>query len=337
MVHTPIAVLSILAAALVAAKPGTPAKPATPAAPAAATPGAEPTKAETPARQPSAKGTMFDGEAKELAGGFRFTEGPVYVSSGPLAGYFVFSDIPNSKIHKVKIDKEGKGTPELLREKSGGANGNAVDAKGQLVSCESEGRVTRTDILADSKATPVVLASEFEGSRLNSPNDLCIGANGDIYFTDPAYFAGEARKLKFEGVYRLAPDGKLTVVSKDYKRPNGICLSPDGKKLYVADAGAGELWVHEVNADGSTGERKPFADFKGVRGRGVPDGLRTDKKGNVYSTGPGGIWCFSPTGEWLDRLSLPSVSNFNFGGPDGTTILTTSGTQIMVGKSKNPG
>jgi gluconolactonase len=304
-------------------------------------------KADKPAeREPSAKGSMFDGEASEVAAGFNFTEGPCYVSSGKTVGYFVFSDIPNAKIHKVKLDEKGKGTPELLRDNSGRTNGNIIDLQGRLISAESEGRITRTDILNNPEAKVETLASEFEGKHFNSPNDLCVGAAGDVYFTDPAYFIDKAdRKLDFEGVFRIVPGDagkpeaprKVELVSREYKRPNGCCLSPDGKKLYVADAGTGELFVHEVKADGSTGPRALFADTKGARGRGGVDGLRTDKAGNVYTTGPGGIWAFSPKGEWLDRLAVPMVSNFAFGGPDGKTLLLTSGAKVMTAKAKNPG
>ncbi len=330
-----------------------PAAPAPIAPPAGAKPEGKPaekmpeTKADKPAeREPSAKGSMFDGEAAEVAAGFNFTEGPCYVSGGKLAGHFVFSDIPNAKIHKVKLDEKGKGTPELLRDDSGRANGNIIDLQGKLLSAESDGRITRTDILNDPQAKVEILAAEFEGSRFNSPNDLCIGAAGDVYFTDPAYFADKAtRKLDFEGVFRIVAGEasksdaarKVVVVSREYKRPNGCCLSPDGRKLYVADAGTGELYVHEVKADGSTGPRMLFADTKGARGRGGVDGLRTDKAGNVYTTGPGGIWCFSPKGEWLDRLAVPMVSNFAFGGADGKTLLLTSGAKILTARAKNPG
>ena len=304
-------------------------------------------KAEKPAeREPSAKGSMFDGEAAEVAAGFNFTEGPCYVRSGKFAGHFVFSDIPNAKIHKVKLDEKGKGTPELLRDKSGRANGNIIDLQGRLLTAESDGRITRTDILNNPEAKVETLTADFEGNRFNSPNDLAVGAAGDVYFTDPAYFAEKAnRKLDFEGVFRIVaadpakPDAarKVVVVSREYKRPNGCCLSADGSKLYVADAGTGELFVHEVKADGSTGPRVLFADTKGARGRGVVDGIRTDKAGNVYTTGPGGIWCFSPKGEWLDRLAVPMVSNFAFGGADGKTLLLTSGDKVMTARTKNPG
>lgn len=297
-------------------------------------------------REPSARGSMFDGEAIEVASGFKFTEGPCYVKSGKSAGYFIFSDIPNAKIHKVKLDEKGAGKPELLRDNSGRTNGNFIDSAGMLSMAESDGRVTRTALLNDPEAKIEILAFEFEGGRFNGPNDLYVTDKFDIYFTDPTYFIDKAeRKLDFEGVFRILPGDpakpdaarKVEVVSREYNRPNGICLSPDGKKLYVADNGTGELFVHEVKADGSVGPRALFADTKGARGRGGVDGLRTDKAGNVYTTGPGGIWAFSPKGEWLDRLAVPMVSNFAFGGPDGKTLLLTSGAKVMTAKAKNPG
>lgn len=349
-----IAVAGLAVGSVASAKPAAPA-PSKPDAPATPAKGESPTKGDPKAepkgepkaepkaepkkeeRAPSAKGTMFLEEVKVVKDGFRFTEGPIYISTGKYAGEFVFSDIPNSVIHRIKLDPAGKHVAETLRTESGAGNGNFVDGQGMLVTCEGEGRVTRGDYLntADAKAKPTVLASEFEGKRLNSPNDLAIGKAGDIYFSDPAYFVPKGeRKLEFEGVFRITPAGKLELVSKEYTRPNGVCLSPDGKLLYVGDAGAREIWVHEVNSDGSTGPRKLFADVKNVRGGGAVDGLKCDKDGNVYSTGPGGIWCFSSKGEWLDRLAIPGASNFCFGGEDGKTVFITVGSKVATSKVK---
>ena len=338
-------------------------KPTTPADGVKPTPPALPAE---PTRQPSAPGTSYAGAASMLTNGFSFTEGPLYIGSGRLAGYWVFSDIPKSNIHAVRfgagIDKassDGKPIAPIaigLLPKTLRANGLALSADGRLIAAESDGSIGVWGPIAlpEAKSSIVpmrsTLVETFDTKRFNSPNDLCIGAAGDIYFTDPAYFAPQPRPQPCEGVYHIpgvktgdtsgtahSSDAKATLISDQYKRPNGICLSPDGKTLYVGDAGTREIYFHAVSDDGSVAKnRTKLADVKGVKaaGRGGVDGLKCDSAGRVHVTGPGGIWCFSAKGEWLDRVELPYASNFAFGGADGKDILVTSGQEIWRARLK---
>ena len=350
--------------------PGTPPAPPSPApAPSSVQPpsgqpsAAQPALASEPTRKPSAPGSIYAGEAALLAKGFAFTEGPLYIATGRLANHWVFSDIPNGTIHSLTFGNDlAKATdlakPALFLAKTRRANGLAMAADGRLICAESDGSVGAWEPLAlpaESSSiipTRTALVETFASKRFNSPNDLCIGKSGDVYFTDPGYFAptGVPRPQPCEGVYRIAPvkvgdststaqsgEAIATLISDEYKRPNGICLSPDGKLLYVGDAGTGEVYFHAVSDDGSVGkDRTKLGDIKGVKaaGRGGVDGLKCDSAGNVHVTGPGGIWCFSPKGEWLDRVELPYASNFAFGGPDGKDILITSGKEIWRARLK---
>lgn len=272
-----------------------------------------------------------DAQLEKIAEGFIWTEGAVWYKPGKC---LLFSDIPNNVVIKWQT---GKGTSEILKPsgytgaklrggKPGdepGSNGLAVDAQGRLYLCEhGDRRVTRIE--KDGKKT--VLADNYLGKKLNSPNDLALHPNGDIYFTDPPYglAKGDQRELDFTGVYRISgKDGKLTLVSKDLK-PNGIALAPDLKKLYVTNAGA---WmVFPVNDAGSTGAGKLFVNPKEwklspAKGGGV-DGLKCDAQGNLFATGPGGVCVIAPDGTLLGRLLTGDrTANLCFGGDDGRTLF----------------
>ncbi|WP_020468668.1 SMP-30/gluconolactonase/LRE family protein [Zavarzinella formosa] len=272
-----------------------------------------------------------DAQLEKIAAGYIWTEGAAWHKSGK---FLLFSDIPNNVVIKWK---EGEGTSEFLKPsgytgdkprggKAGdepGSNGLAVDAQGRLHLCEhGDRRVTRLE--KDGKKT--VLADKYLDKRLNSPNDLAIHPNGDIYFTDPPYGLdkGAKRELDFTGVYRInAKDGKLSLIAKDLN-PNGITLSPDAKKLYVTN---GSKWVvFPVNEDGTTGEAKLFVDpaqwtAPKVKGGGV-DGLKCDSQGNIWATGPGGVCVMAPDGTLLGRfLTGDRTANLCFGGEDGQTLF----------------
>jgi gluconolactonase len=174
------------------------------------------------------------------------------------------------------------------------------------------------------------LADRYEGKRLNSPNDLVVKSDGSIYFTDPSYGVSKDREeLGFYGVYRLAPDGKLTLLVKDLVLPNGLAFSPDEQKLYVNNSEARYIAVYDVKPDGTVTNERLFADLKDASQGGVPDGLKVDLEGNVYSTGPGGVWILSPEGKLLGKISVPeTATNVAWGESDRKTLYITAYTSL---------
>lgn len=256
---------------------------------------------------------------ERVAGGFSFTEGPAWSKDG----YLIFSDIPAGIIRKWEPD--GKVT--ILNHRSGNANGLTFDAKGRLIACEhGNRRVTRTEL--DGSTT--VIADKYEGRRLNSPNDLVVKSDGSIYFTDPPYgVRPEDRDLSFQGVYRVVPGGKVTLLTKEMKGPNGLAFSPDEKTLYVADSSERRhIKAFDVDADGTLKSGRVFAAFK-AGAEGPPDGMTVDTKGNVWSTGPGGIWVFNSAGAHLGTINIPQVAaNCAWGNEDGKALYVTASTAI---------
>ncbi|MEG4328122.1 SMP-30/gluconolactonase/LRE family protein, partial [Microcoleus sp. herbarium5] len=238
-------------------------------------------------------------------------------------GFLLFSDIPANIIYKFASNQQ----VEVFRRPSGKANGNTLDKENRLLTAEHENRrVSRTE--KDGKV--ITLADRYEGKRLNSPNDLVVKSDGSIYFTDPSYgVSKEQEKLGFYGVYRLAPDGKLTLLVKDLVLPNGIAFSPDEQKLYVNNSEAGYIAVFDVKADGTVTNQRLFAELKDASQSGVPDGLKVDVEGNVYSTGPGGVWIFSPDGKLLGKISVPeTATNLAWGESDRKTLYITGSTSL---------
>jgi gluconolactonase len=287
---------------------------------------------------------------ENLAAGFDWSEGPVWVKSG---GYLLFSDIPKNTVWKWTADA---GT-ELFLKPSGysgttpftgkepGSNGLAVDAKGRLLLCQHGDRRVAALDLATKKLT--VLADMYQGKRFNSPNDLTIKSNGDIYFTDPPYGLPKiaddpARELDFCGVYRLSPDGTVTLLTKEMTRPNGIAFSPDEKTLYVANSDpALAIWkAFPVKEDGTLGEGKVFSDateWVKEKKPGLPDGLKVDKAGNVFATGPGGVHVFAPDGTLLGTLNT-GVPTANVGwGDDGSVLYVTADKNLVRVKTTTKG
>lgn len=260
--------------------------------------------------------TILEEGAKleKIAGDFQFIEGPIWHPDG----FLLFSDIPADTIYKFAANRQ----VEVFRRPSGKANGNTLDKAGRLITAEhSNRRISRTE--TDGKV--IELVAKYEGKRLNSPNDLVVKSDGSIYFTDPPYGINkEHEELGFYGVYRLTPDGKLTLLVKDMVLPNGIAFSPDEKKLYVNNSEAGYIGVFDVQSDGTVGNSRVFAELKDAGKNGVPDGLKVDVEGNVYSTGPGGVWILSPTGELLGQISVPeTATNLAWGEGDRKTLYIT--------------
>ena len=274
-----------------------------------------------------------DAKVERLATGMQFTEGPVWNARG---GFLVFSDIPADQMKRWSpID----GLTDY-RVPSGKSNGLTYDRQGRLLACEhANRRVTR----AEADGSISIIASHYQGKRLNSPNDVIVKSDGSIYFSDPPYGLGEAFSEPAEqeqpgnGVYRLSPDGKtLTVLVDDFDRPNGLCFSPDESLLYVDDTARMHIRVFQVQADGSIDKGRLFAEEKGEGG--LPDGMKVDVRGNVYLTGPGGIWIFSPQGEHLGILKVPEgTANLAFTGPQWRTLIITATTSIYRVECKVPG
>jgi len=268
---------------------------------------------------------------ERIAGGLRFTEGPVWHGD-----HLLFSDIPSNRIVCWRALPEG---PELttFRTPSGNSNGLTLDRSGRLVACEHSGRrVSRLE--ADGSVT--VLADRYQGARLNSPNDVVVRSDGSVYFTDPPYGlrnATEGKELPYNGVFRLTPEGELLLVADDFERPNGLAFSPDETVLYVDDTARHHIRSFAVRPDGSVSGGGVFAELRAAE-PGGPDGMKVDAEGNVYCTGSGGIWVFTPTGRKLGRIVLPEQpANLAWGDVDWRTIFVTARTSVYRLRASVPG
>lgn len=275
-----------------------------------------------------------DAVIEQLAEGFDWTEGPVWMREG---GYLLFSDIPPNSIFKwspesgVSLFLKPSGyTGSTPRGGEPGSNGLLVDSQGRLVLCEhGDRRIARLE----ADGTKTTLADRYEGKRFNSPNDATWHSSGALYFTDPPYgLEGNnddpAKELPFNGVYRLAPDGEVTLLTDQMTFPNGIAFSPDEKTLYVAQSDPRRaIWMaYAVNDDGTLGEGRVFFDATDRVGKykGLPDGLKVDCEGNLFATGPGGVLIFAPDGTHLGTL-LTGEATANCGfGDDGRTLYITA-------------
>ncbi len=265
-----------------------------------------------------------DAQLEQLGTGCEFTEGPVWHAEGK---FLLFSDIPANKMKKWTAE-EGITN---FRVPSGKSNGLTYDKQGRLVTAEhANRRVSRTE----ADGTVVTIASHYEGKRLNSPNDVIVKSDGSIYFSDPPYgltadygVEGE-QDLDFQGVYRLSPDGQtVTLLVDDFDRPNGLCFSLDESILYINDTERMHIRVFDVQSDGTIANGRIFAEEEGEDG--VPDGMKIDVHGNVYLTGPGGIWIFDPSGEHLGVLQTPErAANLGWGGDDWSTLFITASTSL---------
>lgn len=266
-------------------------------------------------------------EPKVIATGFGFTEGPVWHPDG----YLLFSDIPASIIYKWTPG----GTPQPSVTHSRNANGLTYDRQRRLVACEHGGRqVSRMD--ENGLMTTVV--NNYEGMRLNSPNDLVVHSSGAIYFTDPPYgIDPDPGELGIRGVYRVNPDGGITLLVSDFVRPNGLAFSPDESILYVDDSRRRHIRAFDVGADGSLTHDRVFVDMNAPV-VGNPDGMKVDTQGNVYCAGAGGLWVMDPEGGHLGTIKLPELpANLAFGGPDHRTIYLTARTSLYRIQANIPG
>lgn len=257
---------------------------------------------------------------ERLATDMRFTEGPVWLAAD--GGYLVFSDIPADELKKWS-PKEGLST---FRKPSRNANGNTVDHQGRLITCEHGGR--RVSIL-EKDGTLRTLADQYDGKKFNSPNDAVVKSDGTIWFTDPPYGLPRDAVKEQDGnyVFRYDPKTqKTTRVAEGFDMPNGLCFSPDEKKLYVADSGKPRhLRMFDVQPDGTLKDAKVFCEID----RGVPDGIRCDAQGRIYSSAGDGVHIFAPDGKLIGRILVPeSAANLCFGGADGKTLFITARTSL---------
>ncbi len=311
----------------------------------------EPEQAESPVREAGA-GQIFkaaDGldaivpagaQIEKLAGGFTFIEGPLWVRGWDASPFLLFSDVRGNAIHKwdpasgeVSDFKNPVFEGEVEEGRFMGSNGLILDKDGNLLVCEHGNRRI-------SSVTPEgqwsVLVDEYEEKKLNSPNDLVWHSNGWLYFTDPPYGLAQmdddpAKEIDFNGVFRFNPaDGTLEALAPRQSRPNGIAFSPDEKTLYVSNSDASEkAWfAYDVLDDGTLGSGRVFYDVTQETAEGAPDGLKVDRNGNVFATGPGGVWIFSPDGTHLGTIQPEEVPANVAWGDDGSTLYMTARTGL---------
>lgn len=282
---------------------------------------------------------------EKLAGGFQFTEGPVWHPDG----YLLFSDPNANTIYRwspegsisVYRSKSGYTGADIRRYRQPGSNGLTLDRNGLLTINEHGNRRV---VRLERPGNITVLADRFEGKRLNSPNDLVYRSDGSLFFTDPPFglpqaFDDPAKELPFSGVYLLR-DGKLTLLTRELTGPNGIALSPDEKYLYVDnwDLKRKVLMRYEVNPDGMLANGKVFYDFTSEPEEVGLDGIKVDQRGNVYVSAPRGVWILSPEGKALGRIELPEHdANFAWGDADGRTLYLTASSGLYRVRLSIPG
>lgn len=282
---------------------------------------------------------------QRIATGFGFTEGPVWRGD-----HLIFSDIPHSRlvrwqelpegfeVRTFRVDQQGISDPMGF----GHVNGSTLDLEDRLIVCGQGARhITRTE--HDGAIT--VLASQYEGKRLNSPNDVVVHSSGAIYFTDPPHGLRnltEGKELPFQGVFRLAPDGSLSLVTDLLRHPNGLAFSPDEQVLYVGDDLTGNIYIFDVRKDGSLVNGHVFvqAPVPSPIGPndGPPDGMKVDSEGNLYITANGGLWIFGEEGKPLGIIVMPEVvANCAWGESDWQTLFLTASTSLYRIRLNVPG
>ncbi len=287
-----------------------------------------------------------DAKIEVIASGFTWSEGPVWVKEG---GYLLFSDIPSNAVMKWKADeglsvfmKPAGYTGVATYGDEPGSNGLLIDKQNRLILCEHGDRRISRMTMNGGKQT---LADNYMGKRLNSPNDAVLKSNGDIYFTDPPYGLPKkqddpTRELDYCGVFRWSADGKVTLLTKELNRPNGIAFSPDEKTLYVAQSDAVAIWkAFPVNADGTLGKSRVFYDVSALMGKlpGAPDGMKVDKNGNIFATGPGGVYVFTPAGKLLGRIDTGEATANLAWGEDGSVLYLTADMYVCRIKTTTTG
>ena len=275
-----------------------------------------------------------DARIEKLADGFVFTEGPVWIQS---ESRLLFSDVRANAIYQwteaegasAFIDPVFEG--DVTGRRSVSSNGLTLDAEGRLIICEHGNRLISR---LEADGTRTTLVDNYQGGRLNSPNDAVYSTDGWLYFTDPPYGLegleeSPMRELDFNGIYRLSPDGELELLFADQTRPNGIALSPDERTLYVANSDADDkVWyAYDLGDDGLSNQRV-FYDVNDQTAPGAADGMTVDLAGHIFATGPGGVWIFAPDGTHLGTIQLDEVVANAAWGDDGRTLYMTASTGL---------
>lgn len=275
-------------------------------------------------------------EVEQVATGFVFTEGPIWNKDEE---FLLFSDMPGD-VRRRWSDREG--VREVMRP-SNKCNGMVYDAQGNLLVCE---HVTSSLVRERPDGPRETLATHYRGKELNSPNDVVTRSDGTIYFSDPSYgrvpgFGIEREQdLSFQGVYRIPPGGgeaELVVAEDEFEQPNGLCFSPDESLLYINDSPRALIRVYDVQADGTLANGRMFFEGigSGVIEEGIPDGMKCDERGDIWVTGPGGVWVISHGGEHLGVIGVPeNVGNIAWGGTDWRTLWMPSSTSLYRVKTK---
>jgi gluconolactonase len=260
-----------------------------------------------------------DAKLETVASGFGFTEGPVWDK----AGFVYVSDEEINKIYRVYPDGHKEDLIAL-----GDPDGNTFDRQLRLLDCAS---VLRAIIRISPDGKYTVLADHFEGNKFNSPNDVVIGPDGAVYFTDPTLDLpqGEKQEIPFQGVYRLDEKGAVRLLIKELTQPNGLAFSPDGKRFYVDDSKQRNIRVYDFSPDGTLTNGRIFGEEPGDKGEGVPDGMKVDRNGNLYVTGPGGIWVWDKQGKHVGTIVVPiQPANLTWGDKDYRTLYITATTSV---------